>query len=103
MQLPSGYNVKTASPLGQMIQDGQMSIGLYGETQSVRDRAKPLVQLPAGVIDCRAAIDVRWRAKFLRHGIQRHSLAHHFFAARTACSALLPLKMRRERSGIHVF
>src|SRR6266852_4060179 len=78
VELPAGYNVKTASQLGKMIQDRQISVGLYRKTQSVRQRAKPLVQFLISIINRSAAIQIGWRTKLLSDGRQRRTLAHYF-------------------------
>ncbi len=103
VQFPSGHNVKTASHLGKVFQDGQIPIGLYRKTQRVRQCAKSLVQFPVGIINRSAAVCVSRRAKFLRHRFQRHPLAHYFFAAHVPRPAFGPRKMRRESRRVHVF
>ena len=102
VEFPAGYNVKTASHLGKMIQDGQISVGLYRKTQSVRQRAKPAVEFGIGIINRSAAIQIGRCAKLLRDRSQRHSFAHHFFAISSPRPALLPREVWRERSWIHV-
>ena len=86
-----------------MIQDGQVPIGLYGKTQHVRQRAKPSVKFLISITNCGAAIYIGWRTKLPCNEFQRHSFAHHFFAARTPRTPLLPPEVRRERSRIHIF
>src|SRR5229473_6433235 len=100
VEFPAGYDVKTAAPLGKMIQDGQISVGLYRKTQSVRQRAKPPVQFLVGVINRSAAVQIGRRTKLLRDRSQRHAFAHHFFAGPAPRPTLLPREMRRERSRI---
>src|SRR5260370_893683 len=86
-----------------MLQDGQISVGLYSKTQSVRQLAKALMQLLVGTFDCSTAIHICWRAKFLWNRIQRHSLAYDFLRASTAPSALSPFEVWREGSWVYVF
>ena len=86
-----------------MFQDGQISVGLHRKAQSMRQRAKALVQFHVSIIDRGAAINIRGRAKLLRNGFQWRLLTHHFFDARVPRPALHPSKMRRESSRIHVF
>src|SRR5258708_19797379 len=85
-----------------MLQDGQIPVGLYGKAQSVRQCGESLVQLLIGAINRSAAIHVRWRTKFVRDRIQRHSFAHHFVTARAPRTVLLPFEVWRERSWIYV-
>ena len=103
MEFSTGYNVETAALLGKMIQNGKVSVGLYGKTQGVGQLAKPSVKFLIGIIDCGAAVYVSWSAKLLRNRPQRHSFANHLLAGRTPRAALFPRKMRRESGGVHVF
>jgi len=48
------------SHLGQMFQDGQISVGLHRKAQSMRQRAKTLVQFHVSIIDRGAAINIKW-------------------------------------------
>src|SRR5258708_12524124 len=66
VQFPAGYNVKTAAPLGKMIQYRQISVGLYRKTQSVRQRTNPLVQFLVGVTNRTPPIQIARRPKLLR-------------------------------------
>jgi len=56
VELSTRYNVKAASPLRKMIQDGQVPIGLHGKTQSVWHRAKSSVKFLIGIINRGAAV-----------------------------------------------
>src|SRR6266436_6520853 len=51
MEFSAGHNVKTAAPPGKVIQNGKISVGLYGKTQSVGQRTKTLVEFFVGIID----------------------------------------------------
>src|SRR5258708_27231168 len=86
-----------------MLQDGQIPVGLYGKAQSVRQCGESLVQFLIGAINRSAAIHVRWRTKFVRDRIQRHSFAHHFVHARDPRTVLLPFEVWREGSWVYVF
>ncbi len=56
VELSTRYNVKAASPLRKMIQDGQVRIGLHGKTQSVWHGAKSSVKFLIGIINRGAAV-----------------------------------------------
>src|SRR5258708_5505701 len=86
-----------------MLQDGQIPVGLYGKAQSVRQCGESLVQFLIGAINRSAAIHVRWRTKFVRDRIQRHSFAHHFVPAPAPSTVLLTVEVGRERSCFYVF
>jgi hypothetical protein len=103
MEFSAGYNVKTAAQFGKMIQNGKISVGLYGKTQSVGQRTKPSVELFVRVIDGGTAVQVGWSAHLSRNRTQRHPFAEHFLAGCTARPAFFPCEMGRERDRVHVF
>src|SRR5258708_959218 len=80
MEFSTRHNVKTAAPPGKVIQNGKISVGLYGKTQSVGQRTKTLVEFFVGIIDGSTAVQVGWSSNFFRNRTQRHTFADHFFA-----------------------
>src|SRR6266699_2475614 len=100
MKFSPGNNVESAAELRQMIQDGEISVGLYGKAQSVRHRAKATVQLVISVFNRRLAVHISRRPYFFTNRPQRDSFAKYLFDEGASRLALLPREVRREGSWI---
>src|SRR5260370_36237218 len=85
-----------------MINDGKMSIDIYGKSQSMRHRAKAAVQLVISVFNRRLAVRESRRPNFFSNRPQRDFFAKYLFNKGASRLALLPRAVRCERSRVHV-
>src|SRR5205814_8161416 len=93
-------NVKAASELSETFQDGEIAIGLNGETDGVRKRCESTIQFAISGFDSGTAVDVSGRGELFRNGRERKSFTKHFLAGIVV--RIAPGKIRCEFGGIHV-
>src|ERR1700741_4483635 len=98
-QLAAGNDVKPASHLRKVLQDGKISVGLYGETDGVWNLAHPALELFVSIRKSRPAIHIPGRAKRFRRRNQIDALAKNALNALVA-RGFFPGELRRVLSRI---
>src|SRR5580704_17780379 len=98
-ELSPGNNVKTASHLREMLQDGKIPIGFHGETKRVRSLSQTAIELLVSIGNGRAAIEIRRRSKFLGGLNEVNALAENVFNF-LLFSGFFPCELWREFSRV---
>src|ERR1700752_1532377 len=76
-----------------MLQDGEITVGLYREAQCVRQSPQPSVEVTIGIFNRPTAVHIGRCPDFSRDRAQRDFLAKDFFAAGTRSGRFLPCKV----------
>src|SRR4030095_9426952 len=97
-ELAARDNVEAAAQLQQILEDGEISVGLDGKAEHVRKRTKPVVQLAKRGFDRGPAVDVSWRREGFGSAGQSDTFAEHLLAG--SAPRFAPRKIRGEFRGV---
>src|SRR5262249_38484363 len=99
-QFSAGHNVEAAVALGELMQDGEVAVGLDRETDAVRNLRQSAVKFVVGIHNCGSAVEISRRAERRCGADQVHPLAEDVLLLGMAGDAF-PGKVRVKFRGIN--